>query len=450
MTIPNKYKRNNKLELSNLSEPEVVRHYTKLSAKNFSIDTNFYPLGSCTMKYNPKICHLLASCDEFTTLHPKAPESLTQGTLEILYRLQQNLKAITGMDEVSLSPVAGSAGELAGCLIIKKYFSQDQNRTQIIIPDAAHGTNPASAKMAGFEVIEIKTATDGCLDFQQLKNVVCNKTAAIMLTNPSTLGLIESNIKDIAKLMHSVGALLYYDGANLNSIMGKTNPYVMGFDIIHMNLHKTFATPHGGGGPGAGPIAVVKKLAKFLPNPVIDKKNDVYYKRNNESSIGKLTANFGNIGVLIRAYIYIKLQGAEGLHNVTKIAVLNANYLKSKLIKAGFDIYQKEKLCSHEFIISFARLKKETGITAFDFAKRLLDYDIHPPTVYFPSLVPECFLVEPTETESKKTLDEFIKIMIKIKEEAESNPVLLKNAPNNLAVGRLDELKAAKDLILKE
>ncbi|RLA07537.1 MAG: aminomethyl-transferring glycine dehydrogenase subunit GcvPB [Gammaproteobacteria bacterium] len=449
--LPRQYARDGVIGLPNISEPQVVRHYTRLSVKNFSIDGNFYPLGSCTMKYNPKVCHSLASLPEFADIHPQTPENLSQGTLEILYNLQEDLKQITNMDAVSLAPAAGSQGELAGCLIIKKYFA-DKNetiRTQIIIPDAAHGTNPASAKMAGFDVIQIPTCENGDLKLDDLKQAISEKTAAIMLTNPSTLGLFEPNIIEISKTIHAAGALLYYDGANLNAIMGKTNPAIMGFDIIHTNLHKTFATPHGGGGPGAGPIAVCAKLKDYLPNPVIIKKDGEYHKADNKNSIGKLTANFGNVGVLIRAYIYIKLCGNEGLKRVSEIAVLNANYLKTKLEQAGFDIFQPKKLCSHEFIISFNKLKKETGVTAFDIAKRLLDYNIHPPTVYFPSLVPECFLIEPTETESKQELDNFVEIMIKINEEAQNNPDLLKNAPNNLKLKRLDELKAAKELNLR-
>mgnify|MGYP001813590842 CR=1 FL=1 len=435
------------------SEMQVVRHYTRLSQKNFSIDTQFYPLGSCTMKYNPRACNRLAMLPGFLARHPLAPESMGQGFLACMYESQDILQDVPGMPAVSLTPAAGAQGEFTGVAMIRAYHeaSKDTDRNEILVPDAAHGTNPATAVMCGYKVREIPTDRHGDVDMDALKQAVGPQTAGIMLTNPSTLGVFERRIKDIADIIHEAGGLLYYDGANLNAILGKVRPGDMGFDVIHMNLHKTFSTPHGGGGPGAGPVGVSKRLEPFLPLPVVGYDGDEYYWITEDvrpQSIGRLSAFMGNAGVLMRAYIYGRMLGREGMHRVADYATLNANYLMTRLAAAGFDVAFTGRRATHEFIITLRRQQKELGITAMDFAKRLLDYGFHAPTTYFPLLVPECLLIEPTETETKEELDGFVDAMVKIQQEAENSPDLLREAPHTQPVRRLDEVRAAKQLDL--
>jgi glycine dehydrogenase subunit 2 len=439
--------------LPQASEMDVVRHYTRLSQKNFSIDTQFYPLGSCTMKYNPRACNSLAMLPGFLARHPFAPASTGQGYLESMYELQEMLKDVTGMAGVSLAPMAGAQGEFAGVAMIRAYHDSrgDTARREIIVPNAAHGTNPATAVMCGYTVREIPTDKEGDVDLEALKAAVGPHTAGLMLTNPSTLGVFEKQIQDIQKIVHDAGGLLYYDGANLNAILGRVKPGDMGFDVIHMNLHKTFSTPHGGGGPGAGPVGVATRLLPFMPVPVVTKENDQYrllVEGDIPATIGRMSANNGNAGVLLRAYIYARMLGAEGMHRVSEFATLNANYLLKELQQAGFDIAFPTRRASHEFIITLKKLKDETGVSAMDFAKRLLDYGYHAPTTYFPMLVPECLLIEPTETESKETLDGFVVAMKTILAEAYATPDLVKGAPYTQPVRRLDDVKAARELDL--
>ena len=441
--IPENLLNKEQIKLPELTELDVMRYFTNLSHKNFSIDNVFYPLGSCTMKYNPKINEFAANLDGFTNTHPEQNEEYAQGSLELMYELQQNLKEITGMDAISLQPAAGAHGELAGMLIVKKYFEKiGEKRTKVIIPDSAHGTNPATAKMCGFDTVGIKSNSDGLVDIEELKKVLDNETAAIMMTNPNTLGLFEEKILEISKLVHESGALLYYDGANLNAIMGITNPKIMGFDIVHLNLHKTFSTPHGGGGPGAGPIGVVEKLSGFLPVPVVSFNNEKYYLNFDlKDTIGKVKAYYGNFGVLVRAYTYILMMGGKGLRQVSEDAVLNANYLKEKLKKTYKLPY--DKVCMHEFVLS-GDIQKEKGVNTMGIAKRLMDSNIHPPTVYFPLIVHEAMMIEPTETESRETLDNFIEIMEKINEEINEDPELVLERPVKTPVSRVDETLAAR------
>ncbi len=400
---------------------QAVRHYTRLSQKNFSIDTHFYPLGSCTMKYNPRACNSLALLPGFAGRHPYAPDTHSQGVMACLWDLQEILKDVTGMQAVSLTPAAGAQGELAGVAMIRAYHDArgDSARREIIVPDAAHGTNPATAVMCGYQVREIPTQGDGDVDLDALRKALGPHTAGIMLTNPSTLGVFERRIEEIARLVHEVGGLLYYDGANLNAILGKVRPGDMGFDVIHMNLHKTFSTPHGGGGPGAGPVGVSARLEPFLPVPMVERRGDDYRwltERDRPQTIGRLSAFAGNVGILLRAYVYARLLGREGIQRVAEFATLNANYLMKRLVEAGFDAAYPGRRATHEFIITLKRLAKETGVTAMDVAKRLLDYGFHAPTTYFPLLVPECLLIEPTETETPEVLDAFVAAMAKIRE----------------------------------
>ena len=451
--LPKQFRRKSPIGLPEVSELQAVRHYTNLSRKNFSIDTHFYPLGSCTMKYNPRACNSLAMLDGFLARHPYAPESLSQGFLHCMYDLQEILADVTGMKGgVSLSPMAGAQGELAGVAMIMAYHRDrgDAERTEIIVPDAAHGTNPATASMCGCTVREIPTQDDGDIDVDALKKVLGPKTAGIMLTNPSTIGVFERRIKEIAKLVHDAGGLLYYDGANLNAILGKVRPGDMGFDAIHMNLHKTFSTPHGGGGPGAGSVGVSERLRPFLPIPMIEKREDGSFgwirRKDRPKSIGRLTTFAGNAGVLLRAYVYARLLGREGMRRVAEYATLNANYVAKGLANAGFDLAYPERRASHEFIVTVQRQKKENGITALDFSKSLLDHNIHSPTNYFPLLVPECLLIEPTETESKETLDNFVEVMAGLLKLSSENPQAMKDAPLTMPVRRLDDVKAAKEL----
>jgi glycine dehydrogenase subunit 2 len=451
--IPPSLLRNTPVGLPEVSELQVVRHYTNLSRKNFSIDTNFYPLGSCTMKYNPRACQSVALMDGFANRHPYAPDTLSQGFLSCMFELQEILAEVTGMKGgVSLAPMAGAQGEFAGVAMIMAYHKSrgDLQRNEIIVPDAAHGTNPATAVMCGCVVREIPTLANGDVDVEALKSVLGPKTAGIMLTNPSTIGVFERRIVEIAKLVHEAGGLLYYDGANLNAILGKVRPGDMGFDAIHMNLHKTFSTPHGGGGPGAGAVGVSERLKPFLPIPIVGKRDDgsYYWMRRKDlpQSIGRLSAFAGNAGVLIRAYVYARMLGREGMTRVAEFATLNANYLAAELKKAGFTLAYPERRASHEFIVTVQPQKKATGITALDFSKALLDHNIHAPTNYFPLLVPECLLIEPTETESKETLDEFVAVMAQLLRESREAPERMKGAPYTMPVRRLDDVKAVKEL----
>ncbi|MBS0287196.1 MAG: aminomethyl-transferring glycine dehydrogenase subunit GcvPB [Proteobacteria bacterium] len=440
-----------------LSELEVVRHYTRLSQQNFSIDTHFYPLGSCTMKYNPRGVQHLAMVEAFKNHHPFTCESQSQGILQCLYELQDYLKEITGMPGVCLSPMAGAQGEFAGCAMIKAYH-QDKGQTEridMIVPDGAHGTNPATAAMCGFKVVQVPTNQDGDIDIEALKSLVGPTTAGIMLTNPSTLGVFERNIIEVAKIIHQAGGLLYYDGANLNAILGKVRPGDMGFDVMHMNMHKTFATPHGGGGPGSGPVAVSARLQPFLPIPIVGMRkvnSQAQYtwltEKDCPQSIGRLSAFMGNVGILLRAYLYIRLLGAQGLKRVGEFATLNANYLMKKLQGCGYTMAYPQRLATHEFIVTLQDESKKQGVTAMDVAKSLLDRGFYAPTTYFPTLIPECLLIEPTETESKQTLDEFVQAMQAIREDILKAPDKVRNAPSRLPCKRLDEVKAARNLDL--
>ena len=444
--------------LPEVSELQAVRHYTNLSKKNFSIDSQFYPLGSCTMKYNPRAAHKAASLTGFLNRHPLAPENISQGFLECLYDLQEILKELTGMKGVSLAPMAGAQGEFAGVSMIRAYHEAngDHQRREIIVPSAAHGTNPATAVMCGYEVTEIAVGPDGDVDLNELKSKVGPQTAGLMMTNPSTCGVFERQISEIASTVHEAGGLLYYDGANLNAILGKIKPGTMGFDVLHMNLHKTFATPHGGGGPGAGPVGVSERLLPFLPIPIVDKKkkegdvNEFSWRSGSETeqTIGKLSAFSGNSGILLRALSYALLLGDEGMARVGEYATLNANYLAAKLSQSGFQLAYPDRRATHEFIITFAQEAKEHGVSAMDIAKRLLDYGFHAPTTYFPLLVPECFLIEPTETEDKSELDGFVEAMKAIRQEMLEDPEVLRSAPHTLPVRRLDDVKAARELNL--
>ncbi len=451
--LPPTLRRATPVGLPEVSELQAVRHYTNLSRKNFSIDTNFYPLGSCTMKYNPRACNSLAMLDGFLARHPYAPESLSQGFMSCMWELQEILADVTGMQGgVSLTPMAGAQGEFAGVAMIMAYHRHrgDLERTEIIVPDAAHGTNPATATMCGATVREIPTNADGDIDLDALQRALGPKTAGIMLTNPSTIGVFERRILEIARRVHAAGGLLYYDGANLNAILGKVRPGDMGFDAIHMNLHKTFSTPHGGGGPGAGAVGVSERLRPFLPIPMVEKRADDSFgwvrRKDRPLSIGRLSTFAGNAGVLLRAYVYARLLGREGMRRVGEYATLNANYLAKKMADAGFDLAYPRRRASHEFIVTVARQKKEHGVTALDFSKALLDHGIHAPTNYFPLLVPECLLIEPTETESKETLDEFAAVMAGLLKQAAENPQAMKDAPLTTPVRRLDDVKAVREL----
>ncbi|MBI5450873.1 MAG: aminomethyl-transferring glycine dehydrogenase subunit GcvPB [Gammaproteobacteria bacterium] len=452
--IPAQFLRSPPPLMPEASEMQVVRHYTRLSQKNFSIDTHFYPLGSCTMKYNPRACNSLAMQTGFLDRHPLAPEATGQGFLACMYELQQILKTVTGMKGVSLTPMAGAQGEFAGVAMIRAYHDArgDQARREILVPDAAHGTNPATAVMCGFSVREIPTDAHGDVDLAALKEAVGPQTAGIMLTNPSTIGVFERNITEIAAIVHQAGGLLYYDGANLNAILGKVRPGDMGFDVIHLNLHKTFSTPHGGGGPGAGPVGVSERLLPFLPIPVVDRNSDGRYRWLTEQdcpqTIGRLSTFAGNAGILLRAYIYARLLGREGMQRVAEFATLNANYLMARLREAGFEPAFPKRRATHEFIITLKKQARELNVTAMDFAKRLLDYGYHAPTTYFPLLVPECFLIEPTESEDKDTLDGFVAALVAIQREAEADSARVKGAPYTLPVRRLDDVRAARELDL--
>lgn len=452
--LPPQLRRKTPPALPQVSELQALRHFTRLSKLNFSIDTHFYPLGSCTMKYNPRACNTLAMLPQFLGRHPLAPESHSQGFLACLYELQEMLRDVTGMAAVSLTPMAGAQGEFAGVAMIRAYHRarNDLARTEILVPDAAHGTNPATATMLGMTVREIPTNAQGDVDLDKLAAAVGPQTAGIMLTNPSTLGVFERNIAKIAKLVHEAGGLLYYDGANLNAILGEVRPGDMGFDVIHMNLHKTFSTPHGGGGPGAGAVGVSERLRPFMPIPVVDKAGDTYRwldERDLPQTIGRLSAFMGNAGVLLRAYIYARLLGREGMHRVAEFATLNANYLQARLRQRGFDLAFPSRLASHEFIVTLKRQKQALDLTATDIAKRLLDYGFHAPTIYFPLLVPECLLIEPSETEDKDTLDAFVEALCAIWDEARRDIAYVKGAPYLMPVRRLDDVRAARQLDIR-
>lgn len=455
LAIPAALRRRTPPLLPEVSELQVVRHYTQLSRLNCSIDTHFYPLGSCTMKYNPRACNTLALLPGFAGRHPLAPVSHSQGFLACMHDLQEILKDVTGMAGVSLTPMAGAQGEFAGVAMIRAYHRArgDTGRTEILVPDAAHGTNPATATMLGYVAREVPTNDEGDVDVEALKAAVGPQTAGIMLTNPSTFGVFERRIKEIADIVHQAGGLLYYDGANLNAILGKVRPGDMGFDVIHMNLHKTFSTPHGGGGPGSGAIGVSKRLLPFMPIPLVGKDDHGGYRWLAEAdlpqSIGRLSAWMGNAGVLLRAYIYARLLGHEGMQRVAEYATLNANYLAAALKARGFDLAFPQRRATHEFIVTLKRQKTQLNLTATDVAKRLLDYGMHAPTIYFPLVVPECLLIEPTETEDKATLDAFVEALASIGEEAAADIAYVKGAPYTQPIRRLDDVRAARQLDLR-
>jgi glycine dehydrogenase subunit 2 len=454
-TIPQALLRNGLPPLPEVSEPEVVRHYTRLSQENFSVDLGIYPLGSCTMKYNPKLAEAVAANPKLEKTHPEQDESTVQGILALLYRLEAFLAEITGMSRMSLQPVAGAAGEYLGCLIVRAYHQSKgelEERREMIVPDSAHGTNPASAAMAGFNVVVVPSNSEGMVDLEALRKVVGPRTAGLMITNPNTLGIFEKNILDVAGIVHDAGGLLYYDGANFNAILGVVRPGDMGFDIVHLNLHKTFATPHGGGGPGAGPVGVRKDLEKFLPVPMVGFDGKRYFwDYGSSESIGKITAFHGNVGVLVRAYAYVLSLGPEGLKAVSETAVLNTNYVLSKVLeKTKLELPYSRKR-KHEFVLSAKKVSEETGVRALDIGKRMLDSGVHSPTVYFPQIVEEAMMVEPAETESLRDLDELVEAFVRTVKEAESDPEKLRSAPHNTAVGRIDEVKTShpKTITLK-
>ncbi|MFL6039544.1 MAG: aminomethyl-transferring glycine dehydrogenase subunit GcvPB [Gaiellaceae bacterium] len=448
--VPAELRRQTPARLPELAEPEIVRHFTELSSRNFGIDTGFYPLGSCTMKYNPRVNERLVMLPGFRDLHPYQEEEAAQGALELMWRLQEALIEICGLDACSLQPAAGSQGELTGLMLMRAYFAdrgEAGQRDTIVTADTAHGTNPASVTMAGYKLAKVETDARGNVDVAHLREMVNERTAGLMLTNPSTLGLFDEHIEEIAAIFHDAGALLYYDGANLNAVCGISRPGDMGFDIVHINLHKTFSQPHGGGGPGGGPIVVRDKLADFLPVPAVVWDEDAFrldYDR--PKSIGKVRGYTGPFGVFVRSYAYIRSYG-PALREMSEVAVLNANYLLARL-RDAYDL-PFDRLCMHEFVLSARSLKREHGITALDVAKRLMDYGFHPPTIYFPLVVSEALMIEPTETEAKETLDAFADAMLAIAREAADDPRLAKEAPHNRPVKRLDEVRAAKRAIVK-
>ncbi|MEE4360571.1 MAG: aminomethyl-transferring glycine dehydrogenase subunit GcvPB [Pseudomonadales bacterium] len=455
--IPGELRRSVRARLPEVSELQVVRHFTNLSRLNFAIDRQFYPLGSCTMKYNPRGAHKAASLPGFLGRHPLAPDALSQGLMSVYHDLQTILADVTGMRGVSLAPMAGAQGEFAGVAMIRAYHESrgDHERREIIVPEAAHGTNPATAVMCGYAVREVKVDADGDVDLEDLKRALGPQTAGLMMTNPSTCGVFERKIGEIADAVHEVGGLLYYDGANLNAILGKVRPGDMGFDVLHMNLHKTFATPHGGGGPGAGPVGVGERLLPHLPTPTVLREEGpdgpVYRWQDLDDlpgSIGHLSAFMGNAGILVRALSYALMLGREGMNRVGEFATLNANYLARRLADEGFDLAYPRRRASHEFILTFAALEKACGTSAMDLAKRLLDYGHHAPTTYFPLLVPECWLIEPTETETREELDAFVDILCRIRDEAREHPEMVRAAPFTLPVKRLDDVRAARQLDL--
>jgi glycine dehydrogenase subunit 2 len=446
--VPDELARARPPRLPEISEPELVRHVSALASRTFGIDTGFYPLGSCTMKHNPRVNERVVALPGFRDLHPLQEEDGAQGALELMWRLQEILAEIAGLPAVSLQPAAGSQGEVTGLMLMRAYFAdRGEARRKVIVADTAHGTNPASVTMAGYQLQKVATDPRGNIDVADLRELVDEETAGLMLTNPSTLGLFDENIEEIAKIFHDAGALLYYDGANLNAVCGISRPGDMGFDIVHFNLHKTFSQPHGGGGPGGGPIAVRERLEPFLPVPAVVKNGDRYcFDYDRPKTIGKVRGYYGPFGVFVRSYAYIRSYG-PGLREMSEAAVLNANYLLARL-KDAYEL-PFDRLCMHEFVLSARRLKREHGISALDVAKRLMDYDFHPPTVYFPLIVPEALMIEPTETETKETLDAFADAMLEIVRDAAERPELLKEAPHNRPVRRVDEVKAAKRAVVR-
>jgi glycine dehydrogenase subunit 2 len=453
--LPDRFRRAEPARLPEVSEPEIVRHYVNLSKKNFDLDSGFYPLGSCTMKHNPRLHERVAALPGHARLHPLQSPAHAQGALELMWNLERSLSEIAGLPHVSLQPSAGSHGELAGVLLTKAFHAdRGDTRTKVLTPDTAHGTNPATVTMAGYTVVKVGTNPDGGVDLDDLRSKADDDVACLMLTNPNTLGVFDPNIKEIAQIVHAAGATLYYDGANLNAIMGLTRPGDMGFDIVHFNLHKSFTQPHGGGGPGSGPIAVSERMAPFLMNPRIVKQDGRFDLRDtSEKSIGRLRGFQGNYGCFVRSYAYIRSLGAEGLKDASETAVLNANYLLARLKREG--VADKlplafGELCMHEFVLSGSPMKRELGIKTLDLAKRLLDHGYHPPTVYFPLLVDEALLVEPTETETKETLDAFADAIAAILKEAADNPEIARTAPHTTPVRRLDEAAAAKRPVIRQ
>jgi glycine dehydrogenase subunit 2 len=449
-TVPAELSRKRPPRLPELPEVELVRHFTELTTRNFGIDTGFYPLGSCTMKYNPRVNERVAALPGFRDLHPLQDEDASQGALELMLELQEMLAEITGLDAVSLQPAAGSQGELTGLMLMRAYFAdrgEGDRRRKVVVADTAHGTNPASVTMAGYELVKVDTDARGNIDLEDLRVKVDDETAGLMLTNPSTLGLFDEHIEEIARIFHEIGGLLYYDGANLNAVCGISRPGDMGFDIVHINLHKTFSQPHGGGGPGGGPIAVRRQLEPYLPVPAVVRDGKRFrLEYNRPKSIGKVRAFTGPFGVFVRSYAFILAWGRE-LKTMSEDAVLNANYLLARL-KEAYEL-PFDRLCMHEFVLSARRLKREHGTSALDVAKRLMDYGFHPPTIYFPLIVPEALMIEPTETETKETLDAFADAMVAIAREAAEQPELLKEAPHHRPVQRLDEVKAAKRAVVR-
>jgi glycine dehydrogenase subunit 2 len=454
--LPARFRRTTEARLPEMSEPEINRHYNRLSKRNFDLDTGFYPLGSCTMKHNPKLHERVAALPGHARLHPAQDPRRAQGALELMWNLERSLSEIAGLPHVSLQPSAGSHGELAGVLLTRAFHEdRGEKRTKVLAPDTSHGTNPATVTMAGYELVKLESNADGGIDLDDLRAKAGDDVACLMLTNPNTLGLFDPNIEEIARIVHGVGATLYYDGANLNAVMGISRPGDMGFDIVHFNLHKSFTQPHGGGGPGSGPIAVSDRIEPFLPRPVIvrgeDGSFDLEYDR--PKSIGRLRGWQGNFGCFVRSYAYIRSLGAEGLREASDVAVLNANYLLARLRAAGVAEYLPvayDRLCMHEFVLSGAPMKRELGIRTLDLAKRLLDHGMHPPTVYFPLLVDEALLIEPTETETKETLDAFADAIAEILREAKEDPEVARHAPYTTPVRRLDEARAAKQPVIRQ
>ncbi len=448
--LPAELFRDEPAELPEVSEQDLMRHYTELSQRNHGVDNGFYPLGSCTMKYNPKLNEDVARYSGFANIHPYQMTETVQGALQLLYELQRDLAEITGMDAVTLQPAAGAQGEWTGLMVIRAYHESrgETRRNKVIVPDSAHGTNPASATVAGFQTITVPSNDKGLVDVEELKKVLGEDTAALMLTNPNTLGLFEEEIAVIAGLVHEAGGLLYYDGANANAILGVARPGDMGFDLVHLNLHKTFSTPHGGGGPGSGPVGARDNLIPFLPKPVVarDDQGKYYLDEDIPQSIGRVKGFYGNFGVLVRAYAYIRTMGPEGLRKVSENAVLNANYMMRRL-EPYFDLPYSQP-CKHEFVLS-GKKQKKLGVRTLDMAKRLLDFGFHPPTIYFPLIVDECMMIEPTETESKETLDQFVNVMIQIAGEVEENPEIVQEAPHHTLIKRLDEVTAARKPVLR-
>ncbi|WP_181350087.1 aminomethyl-transferring glycine dehydrogenase subunit GcvPB [Thalassobacillus sp. CUG 92003] len=447
--LDERYIRQNEPDLPEVSELQIMRHYTALSKRNHGVDSGFYPLGSCTMKYNPKMNEDVARLPGFSHIHPyQAPETI-QGALGLMYDLQTILEEITGMDTVTLQPAAGAHGEWTGLMMIRAFHEAngDYNRTKVIVPDSAHGTNPASATVAGFQAVTVKSNERGLVDLEDLKRVVDKDTAALMLTNPNTLGLFEEHILEMAAIIHEAGGKLYYDGANLNAILGYARPGDMGFDVVHLNLHKTFTGPHGGGGPGSGPVGVVKELSPYLPKPLLKKENETFYfEETRPQSIGRVKPYYGNFGINVRAYTYIRTMGAEGLKRVSEYAVINANYMMRRLQDEYALPFTQH--CKHEFVLS-GKYQKKMGVRTLDIAKRLLDFGYHPPTIYFPMNVEEAMMVEPTETEAKETLDAFVDAMIQISNEAKEEPETVQEAPHTTVVSRMDETTAARKPVLR-